>query len=83
MKSEDQRLEQVKNKITELEKPAKPSKESDVEATIGGMKQDLSDLLNASETPKQKKSSGALKIIAFLVVIVLIIVIGTKLIGLW
>ena len=83
MKSEDQRFEQVKNKIAESEKPAKGSKEGDVEATIGGMKKELSDLLNESDAPQQKKASGIVKIVVFLVVIVLIIIVGTKLIGLW
>jgi len=83
MKSEDQRFEQVKNKIAESEKPARGVKEGDVEATIGGMKKELSDLLNSADAPQQKKASGTLKIVAFLVVIVLIIIVGTKLIGLW
>ena len=64
MKSEDQRFEQVKNKIAESEKPARGVKEGDVEATIGGMKKELSDLLNESDAPQQKKASGTLKIVS-------------------
>lgn len=83
MTSDEQRFEQVKNKIAESEKPERHAKKSNVEAAIGEMKKELSGL-NDEPGASQQKTTGKFKIVVILVVIVLIVlIVGTKLIGLW
>lgn len=83
MTSDEQRFEQVKNEIAESEKPERHAKKSTVEAAIGEMKKELSGL-NDKPGASHQKPRGKFKIVAILlVIVVLVLIIGTKLVGLW